>query len=93
MLRIAQLQMPMACRLPNDAVPQVPPQRIAKANEMTDLLKTFLRFLWRRDPESACCVGIVLSEWLDDRYCRELADFYMAVIENRKVRRARGESV
>lgn len=49
---------------------------------MKAVFKDFLRFVWRRDSESACIMIIGLSWWLDDADCRQLADYMQALREN-----------
>ena len=49
---------------------------------MKSVFKDFLRFVWRRDSESACILIIGLSWWLDDADCRQLADYMQALLEN-----------
>ena len=49
---------------------------------MRSVIKDFLRFVWRRDSESACIMIIGLSWWLDDADCGQLADYMQALREN-----------
>lgn len=45
------------------------------------MIKTILRFLWRRDSESAAFLVIELSVWLSLKDLRQLEDLFRAVAE------------
>lgn len=51
---------------------------------MIDLIIQFAKFLRRRDSESAACVCIIISSWMDSKDLRDIADYFKAVKENRK---------
>lgn len=53
---------------------------------MKDVLKDFLRFVWRRDSESMTCLIIVGSWWLSDRDARQMADYFEADCRLRALR-------
>ena len=50
------------------------------------VMKWILRWLWRKDSESASCVCIDLADTMSDKDLREMSDYFRAVIENREAR-------
>ncbi len=52
--------------------------------DLCDLLLDVLRFLRHRDSDRACCLVIGLTGWVSDRHCLELADWFRAILENRR---------
>lgn len=53
---------------------------------MWDLIKDFWRVLRKRDAESAACMIIGLSDMLDARHLREMAEFLKELEKIRNVR-------
>jgi hypothetical protein len=51
---------------------------------MKDVFKDFLRFVWRRDSESACILIIGLSWWLGDADLRQMSDYLQALLDSNK---------
>lgn len=49
------------------------------------MLKDFLRFLWKRDNDSAFVLIIGAAEYLNDHDLLEAAAYLRAVLENRKI--------
>lgn len=46
-----------------------------------DLLKLFIKFCWFKDTETACCLIITLSYWLDESDTIQLRDYFEALRE------------